>query len=67
MTTSTPVNRLLALREALPLLGGISRQSLDRYAKAGLVKLTRVGGRVLISEDEVRRIVADGAKFDAKK
>lgn len=52
--------RLVPLDDALQHMGGISRQTANRAEKAGHLRFTRIGTRVFISEDEIRRVVLHG-------
>jgi excisionase family DNA binding protein len=57
------MGRLLRVDEAAALLGGISRSTLYRWARAGLVRTVPLGGRLIaIPAEEIERIVAQGVR-----
>lgn len=57
------MGRLLRVDEAAALLGGISRSTLYRWARAGLVRTVPLGGRLIpIPTEEIERIVAEGIR-----
>lgn len=58
--TPTGSPRLIPLDDALQHLGGISRQTANRAEKAGHLRFTRIGNRVFLSDDEIRRVVVHG-------
>ncbi len=51
---------LLSVEEAADRLGRISAWTLRKHIAQGNVKVIRIGRRVLISRDEVRRICTGG-------
>ena len=53
--------KLLSLPEFRRRLGNISRATAYRWEKKGLIKLTRIGGRTLVSEAEIARLAGSKA------
>jgi hypothetical protein len=51
---------LWSLREAQQNIGGVSIYSLRRHVQAGTLKSILVGGRILIPETEIDRVVREG-------
>ncbi len=58
--TTVPPPKLWSLKEALSVLGNVSRQTVSRAEKAGRIKLVRVGARVYVSDAELRRLAEVG-------
>jgi excisionase family DNA binding protein len=50
------VERLIPIREASELLGGISRFTLYGWISQGRIRRVKIGGRVMIPTDEIRRL-----------
>jgi excisionase family DNA binding protein len=61
-TTESNLDRLISLKEAALLLGGVSRRFLYLLSGRGELKLVRLGGRVLVPASEIRRLVSEGAR-----
>lgn len=56
-----PNRAAFSLKEAGALLGGASVASLYRWASQGKIRLTKVGGRTLVSASEIQRLIAGEA------
>lgn len=59
-------NRLLSLREAADRLG-VSSTTLWRLRVDGRIRTTRVGRRVLVSEDALTRFAREGAPVVSRR
>ena len=56
------LERLLSVEEAARALGGISKWTVHAWLSQGKLLRTKVGGRTMIRESELRRVVEDGGK-----
>jgi hypothetical protein len=63
--SSRPQNRGHRLRDAGARLG-LSPSSIYRHAAAGKIQLVRVGGRTLITDAEIARLLRVGAAVPAR-
>jgi excisionase family DNA binding protein len=59
-------NRLLSISESSERLG-VSTFTTRRLVKAGLLKAVRISKRVMISESEIERVIAEGCGKHASK
>lgn len=57
MERQIPSRAAYLLAEAAELLGGISRDSLYRMHRRGEIRFVKVGRRVLVPAEEIRRLV----------
>ncbi len=51
---------LFAIEDAVKVLGGISSWTLRKHLKRGTVKSVRIGRRLFLNADEIRRIQKQG-------
>lgn len=58
---------LLSVEETARRLGGISKWTVHAWLSQGKLKKTKVGGRTMIRESELERVVRDGAKSPAPR
>ena len=56
---------LLSVDEAAKRLGGISKWTVHAWLSQGRLQRTKVGGRTMIRESELARVIQDGAKSPA--
>jgi excisionase family DNA binding protein len=56
---------LLSVEEAARRLGGISKWTLHAWLSQGRLQRTKVGGRTMICESELQRVIQDGGKSPA--
>ena len=56
------MERLLSVEEARLMLGGISKWTLYAWLSQGRLLRTKVGGRTMIRESEVQKVIEDGGK-----
>jgi len=55
-------NVLLSVNEAAKRLGGISRWTVHAWLSQGKLQRTKVGGRTMIRESELSKVIEDGGK-----
>ena len=53
---------LLSVEEAARKLGGISKWTIHAWLSQGRLQRTKVGGRTMIRESELAKVVEDGGK-----
>ncbi len=53
---------LLSVPEAAKKLGGISKWTLHAWLSQGRLVRTKVGGRTMIRESELQKVIEDGGK-----
>ncbi len=61
------MDNLVSVKEAARRLGGISYWTVCAWLSQGKLKRTKVGGRTMIRESELERMIQDGAKSLALK
>ena len=59
------MEQLLSVEEAARRLGGISKWTLHAWLSHGKLQRTKVGGRTMIRESELARVIEDGGKSAA--
>ena len=60
-------DNLLSVEEAAKRLGGISKWTIHAWLTKGKMQRTKVGGRTMIRESELQKVIADGGKSPAPK
>jgi excisionase family DNA binding protein len=60
------VETLLSVEEAARRLGGISKWTLHAWLSQGRLQRTKVGGRTMIRESELAKVIEDGAKSPSR-
>jgi excisionase family DNA binding protein len=58
---------LLSIEEAAKLLGGISKWTVYAWLSQGRLQRTKVGGRTMIRESELAKVIQDGGKSAAPR
>jgi len=58
---------LLSVEEAARRLGGISKWTVHAWLSQGKLQRTKVGGRTMIRESELSRVIQDGGKSRSPK
>jgi excisionase family DNA binding protein len=53
---------LLSIDEAARRLGGISKWTIHAWLSQGRLQRTKVGGRTMIRESELAKVIEDGGK-----
>ncbi len=56
---------LISVQEAARRLGGISKWTVHAWLSQGRLQRTKVGGRTMIRESELARVIEDGGKSPA--
>jgi excisionase family DNA binding protein len=60
-------DELLSVAEAARRLGGISKWTIHAWFSAGKLQRTKVGGRTMIRESELARVIQDGGKSHGRR
>jgi excisionase family DNA binding protein len=61
------LDNLLSVEEAAKRLGGISKWTVHAWLSQGKLERTKVGGRTMIRESELQKVIEDGGKSPAPK
>jgi excisionase family DNA binding protein len=61
------VDTLLSVEEVGKRLGGISKWTVHAWLSQGKLQRTKVGGRTMIRESELQKVIRDGGKSAAPK
>jgi excisionase family DNA binding protein len=61
------MENLMSIDEAAKRLGGISKWTVHAWLSQGKMQRTKVGGRTMIRESELQRVIDDGGKSPAPK
>jgi excisionase family DNA binding protein len=56
------MEKLLSVTEAAQRLGGISKWTVHAWLSQGRLQRTKVGGRTMIRESELAKVIQDGGK-----
>jgi len=56
------LERLLSVEEAARALGGISKWTVHAWLSQGRLQRTKVGGRTMIRESELSKVIEHGGK-----
>jgi len=57
-----PLEPLLSIEEAARRLGGVSPNTISAWLVQGRMQRTKVGGRTMIRESELAKVIEDGGK-----
>jgi excisionase family DNA binding protein len=58
---------LLSVQEAARRLGGISKWTLYAWLSQGRLQRTKVGGRTMVAESELQKVIQHGSKSAAPR
>ena len=58
---------LLSIQEAAKCLGGISKWTVHAWLSQGRLRRTKVGGRTMVRESELLKVIEDGGKSRAPR
>jgi excisionase family DNA binding protein len=58
---------LYSVEEAAKRLGGISKWTIHAWLSQGRLQRTKVGGRTMIRESELHKVIEDGGKSPAPR
>jgi len=61
------MERLLSVEEAAQMLGGISKWTVHAWLSQGKLRRTKVGGRTMIRESELAKVIQEGGKSRSPK
>ena len=56
------MENLISVAEAAKRLGGISKWTVHAWLSQGRLQRTKVGGRTMIRESELQKVIQDGGK-----
>ena len=59
------MDTLISVNEAALRLGGISKWTVHAWLSQGRLQRTKVGGRTMIRESELAKVIEDGGKSPA--
>jgi len=60
------IDTLLSVEEAARRLGGVSKWTVHAWLSQGKLQRTKVGGRTMIRESELQKVIKDGGKSPAR-
>jgi len=60
-------DQLVSVAEAARRLGGLSKWTIHAWLSQGKLQRTKVGGRTMIRESELEKVIQDGAKSPAPR
>ena len=58
------MENLLSVEEAAKRLGGISKWTVHAWLSQGKLRRTKVGGRTMIRESELKKVIRDGGTVE---
>ena len=61
------MDQLLSVSETARLLGGISKWTVYAWLSQGKLQRTKVGGRTMIRESELAKVIEDGGKSSGRQ
>jgi len=61
------MDNLISVEEAAKRLGGLSKWTIHGWLSKGKLQRTKVGGRTMIRESELQKVIEDGGKSPAPK
>jgi excisionase family DNA binding protein len=61
------LDRLYSVSEVAKLLGGISKWTVHAWLSQGRLERTKVGGRTMIRESELAKVIEHGGKSPAPR
>ena len=62
-----PLETLYSVAEAAKKLGGVSKFTIYAWLSRGLLERTRVGGRVMVRESSLLKLLEQGNQQDAAR
>lgn len=60
------MDALISVNEAARRLGGISKWTIFSWLSKGRLRRTKVGGRTMIRESELQKVIEEGGKSPAR-
>ena len=61
------MDSLLSVEEAAKRLGGISKWTVHSWLSQGRIQRTKVGGRTMIRESELQKVIEEGGKSQSPR
>jgi excisionase family DNA binding protein len=61
------LENLFSVEEAARRLGGISKWTIHAWLSQGRLRRTKVGGRTMIRESELAKVIEDGGKSPSRR
>jgi excisionase family DNA binding protein len=61
------IEELVSIKEAAKRLGGLSKWTIHSWLSQGRLQRTKVGGRTMIRESELEKMIEDGGKSNRPK
>lgn len=61
------MDALLSVEQAAARLGGLSKWTIYAWLSQGKLQRTKVGGRTMIRESELEKVIEDGGKSRAPR
>jgi excisionase family DNA binding protein len=61
------LENLFSVEEAARRLGGLSKWTVHAWLSQGKLQRTKVGGRTMIRESELQKVIEDGGKSPAPR
>jgi excisionase family DNA binding protein len=61
------MDTLFSVEEASKRLGGLSKWTIHGWLSKGKLQRTKVGGRTMIRESELQKVIEDGGKSPAPR
>lgn len=61
------MENLISVEEAAKRLGGLSKWTVHAWLSQGKMQRTKVGGRTMIRESELLRVIDDGGRSPAPR
>ena len=61
------MDNLLSVAEAAKRLGGLSKWTIHAWLSQGRLQRTKVGGRTMIRESELQKVIQEGGKSPSPK
>jgi len=61
------LDNLLSVEEAARRLGGLSKWTIHAWLSQGRLQRTKVGGRTMIRESELQKVIEEGGKSQSPR
>jgi excisionase family DNA binding protein len=61
------MEQLLSVEEVARRLGGISKWTVHAWLSQGRLQRTKVGGRTMVRESELQRVIEEGGKSQSQR
>ena len=61
------MEKLFSVEDAARMLGGLSKWTVHAWLSQGRLRRTKIGGRTMIRESELQKVIDDGGKSPAPR